>query len=144
MWPFTDFSSGNYFYKITLTPPVPPFTQFPLWLTFHFSSSPRAQAEANEYSIRLSEQSEVLQSVERQSEERGQQVEELRRLLENMEAKSSLLKDQMAAGEAELRQLKANGEEGGESEQRWDTVSQAGGYQPFHLKVCGKLYANSL
>lgn len=56
--------------------------------------------------------------MERQSEERGQQVEELQRLLENMEVKSSLLKDQMAAGEAELRQLKANGEEGGESEQR--------------------------
>lgn len=76
------------------------------------------QAEANEYSIRLSEQSEVLQSVERQSEERGQQVEELQRLLENLEVKSSLLKDQVAAGEAELRQLKANGEESDETEQR--------------------------
>lgn len=82
-----------------------------------------SQAEANEYSIRLSEQSEVLQSVEKQSEERGQQVEELQRLLENMEVKSSLLKDQMVAGEAELLQLKANGEESEETEQRWDTTS---------------------
>lgn len=60
----------------------------------------------------------MLQSVERQSEERGQQVEELQRLLENMEVKSRLLKDQVAAGEAELQQLKANGNEGDETEQR--------------------------
>ncbi|XP_075868285.1 tuftelin 1b isoform X1 [Nelusetta ayraudi] len=84
----------------------------------HQQEKDRLQAEANEYSIRLSEQSEVLQSVEKQSEERGQQVEELQRLLKNMELKSSLLKDQMVAGEAELLQLKANGEESEESEQR--------------------------
>lgn len=77
-----------------------------------------AQAEANEYSIRLSEQSEVLQSVERQSEERGQQVQELRRQLENMEVKSSLLREQVVAGEAELQQLRSSGEESGETEQR--------------------------
>lgn len=52
------------------------------------------------------------------SEERGQQVEELQRLLGSIEMESGILKDKMAAGEAELLQLKADNEEGDEKEQR--------------------------
>lgn len=44
-------------------------------------------------------------------------MEELQRLLESMEIESGHLKDKMAAGEAELLQLKANREDG-EHEQR--------------------------
>ncbi|XP_018540568.1 tuftelin 1b isoform X1 [Lates calcarifer] len=76
------------------------------------------QAECNEYHTRLVEQSERLQRAEEQSEERGQQVEELQRLLGSMEIESGVLKDKMAAGEAELLQLKAGREEGEEKEQR--------------------------
>ncbi|XP_070702618.1 tuftelin 1b isoform X2 [Pempheris klunzingeri] len=76
------------------------------------------QAESDEYRVRLADQSERLQKAEEQSEERGQQVEELQRLLGSMEIESSILKDKMAAGEAELLQLKAGREEGGEKEQR--------------------------
>ena len=76
------------------------------------------QAESNEYSARLAEQSERLQKAEQQSEARGQQVEELQRLLEGMKIESGILKDKMAAREAELLQLTANGEEGVENEQR--------------------------
>uniref|UniRef100_A0A4W6FCH4 Tuftelin 1a n=1 Tax=Lates calcarifer TaxID=8187 RepID=A0A4W6FCH4_LATCA len=74
------------------------------------------QAECNEYHTRLVEQSERLQRAEEQSEERGQQVEELQRLLGSMEIESGVLKDKMAAGEAELLQLKAGREEGEEKE----------------------------
>lgn len=77
-----------------------------------------SQAESNEYGVHLAEQSERLQKVEKLSQERGQQVEELRRLLESMEIESGILKDKMAAGEAELLQLKADREESGEDEQR--------------------------
>lgn len=55
------------------------------------------------------------------SRERGQQVEELQRLLESMKIESSILKEKMAAGEAELLQLKADrGDRGdrGEDDQR--------------------------
>lgn len=45
-------------------------------------------------------------------------MEELQRLLESMEMESGMLKDKMAAGEAELLQLKADREESGGSEQR--------------------------
>lgn len=45
-------------------------------------------------------------------------MEELRRLLERMEAESSVLKDKMAAGEAELLQLKAEGRKTGGDERR--------------------------
>lgn len=45
-------------------------------------------------------------------------MEELQRLRESMEIESGHLKDKMAAGEAELLQLKANREDGGEHEQR--------------------------
>ncbi|KAI3358679.1 hypothetical protein L3Q82_015087 [Scortum barcoo] len=84
----------------------------------HKEERERLQAEANEYLVRLAEQSERLQKAEKRSEERGQQVEELQRLLESMEMESSVLKEKMAAGEAELLQLKANNEEGEEKKQR--------------------------
>lgn len=45
-------------------------------------------------------------------------MEELQKLLGNMEIENSILKDKMAAGQAELLQLKAGGEEAGEKEQR--------------------------
>ncbi|XP_024654198.1 tuftelin 1b isoform X1 [Maylandia zebra] len=76
------------------------------------------QAESNEYQAQLAEQTERLQKAEEQSAERGQQVEELQKLLGNMEIENGILKDKMAAGEAELLQLKAGGEEAGEKEQR--------------------------
>lgn len=52
------------------------------------------------------------------SEERGQQVEKLQKLLGSMEIESGMLKDKMAAGEIELLQLKADREEGVETGQR--------------------------
>uniref|UniRef100_A0A3Q0R3L1 Tuftelin 1a n=1 Tax=Amphilophus citrinellus TaxID=61819 RepID=A0A3Q0R3L1_AMPCI len=70
-----------------------------------------------QYQAHLAEQTEWLQKAEKQSKERGQQVEELQRLLGNMEIENGNLKDKMAAGEAELLQLKADREEG-EKEQR--------------------------
>ncbi|XP_044028572.1 tuftelin 1b isoform X2 [Siniperca chuatsi] len=76
------------------------------------------QAKSNEYCVRLAEQSEQLQKAEKQSEERGQQVEELQRLLGSMEIESGILKDKMAAEEAELLQLKANREKGVEKKER--------------------------
>ncbi|XP_069549696.1 tuftelin 1b isoform X1 [Brachyistius frenatus] len=84
----------------------------------HQEERGRLQAESNEYRLHLAEQSERLQKAEKQSDKRGQQVEELQRLLGNMDTESSILKDKMAAGEAELLQLKADREEGGEKEQR--------------------------
>uniref|UniRef100_A0A674PAR2 Uncharacterized protein n=1 Tax=Takifugu rubripes TaxID=31033 RepID=A0A674PAR2_TAKRU len=67
------------------------------------------QAESELYGIRLAEQSERLQEAEKHSEERGQRVEELQRLLARMEVESSVLKEKMVADEAELLQLKAGG-----------------------------------
>lgn len=64
------------------------------------------------------EQSERLQRAEDQSEEKCLQVEELQRLLGGMELESSVLRDKMAEGEAELLQLRANREGGEEKEQR--------------------------
>ncbi|XP_071357246.1 tuftelin 1b isoform X2 [Trachinotus anak] len=84
----------------------------------HQEERERLQAESSEYQAHLVEQSKRLQKAEEQSKERGQQVEELQRLLGNMEVESSILKDKMAAGEAELLQLKAGREDGGEKEQR--------------------------
>lgn len=91
----------------------PPEQVLTLW-----SSSPTLQAESHEYGVRLAEQAERLQNAEKQSEERGQQVEELQRLLGSMEVESGILKDKMAEGELELLQLRADREEGEESEQR--------------------------
>ncbi|XP_010739953.2 tuftelin isoform X1 [Larimichthys crocea] len=78
----------------------------------------RLQAESNEYAVRLAEQSARLQKAEELSEERGQQVEELQKLLGSMEIESGMLKDKMAAGEIELLQLKADREDGVETGQR--------------------------
>lgn len=84
----------------------------------HQEEKERLQAESNDYQDRLVEQSKGLQKAEEQSKERGQQVEELQRLLGNMEIESSLLKDKMAAGQAELLQLKTGTEGGAGKEQR--------------------------
>ncbi|XP_047461462.1 tuftelin 1b isoform X2 [Mugil cephalus] len=84
----------------------------------HQEEADRLQAEKNQCQGRLSEQSERLQKAEKQSEERGQQVEELQRLLESMETENAILKDKMAAGEAELLQLKADTGNGADKEQR--------------------------
>ncbi|XP_034066342.1 tuftelin 1b [Gymnodraco acuticeps] len=88
----------------------------------HQEEKERMQAEAEECSVRVAEQSTRLQKVEEQSEERGQQVEELQRLLGNMEIESGVLRDKMAAGEAELLQLRADGEESEESEERCEQL----------------------
>lgn len=88
------------------------FLSFILWLP--------SQAESDEFGVRLAEQSVLLQKTEELSEERGQQVDELQRLLASMEIEYGHLKDKMAAGEAELLQLKEGRNEGGEKEQRWD------------------------
>uniref|UniRef100_A0A3P9Q597 Tuftelin-like n=1 Tax=Poecilia reticulata TaxID=8081 RepID=A0A3P9Q597_POERE len=84
----------------------------------HQEERDRLEAESNEYRIRLAEQSGRLQAVELQSEEKGQQVEELQRLLENMRVESGLLKDKMEAREAELLQVKDDSKEGVENEER--------------------------
>ncbi|KAL7381572.1 hypothetical protein ABVT39_007842 [Epinephelus coioides] len=90
----------------------------------HQEERERLQAESQEYSVRLAEQSERLQKAEEQSEQRGQKVDELQRLLESMEIESGILKDKMAAGEAELLQLKADKEEGEEKEQRCEELEK--------------------
>lgn len=77
-----------------------------------------SQAESELYGVRLAGQSERLQEAEKCSEERGQRVEELQRLLERMEAESSALKDKMVANEVELLQLQAAGEKAGGNERR--------------------------
>lgn len=59
-----------------------------------------------------------MQKAEKLAQDRGQQVETLQRLLESMEIESGTLKDKMAAGEAELLQLKADKEGSGGNEQR--------------------------
>ncbi|CAJ1083334.1 tuftelin 1b [Xyrichtys novacula] len=82
------------------------------------------QAEADEYRIRLAEQSEQLQKAEDLSEERGQQVEELQRLLGSLEKESGNLKEKVAAGEAELLQLRAAKEEGTEKEARCEQLEK--------------------
>ncbi|XP_041664531.1 tuftelin 1b [Cheilinus undulatus] len=82
------------------------------------------QAEKEGYRVRLAEQTEQLQKAEHLSEERGQQVEELQRLLGSMEIESGVLKEKIAAGEAELLQLQADREEGGEKEQRCEELEK--------------------
>ncbi|XP_026156616.1 tuftelin 1b isoform X2 [Mastacembelus armatus] len=84
----------------------------------HQAERDRLQSECIEYRVCLAAQSERLHKAEEQSAERGQQVEELQRLLGSMEIESGILKDKMAAGEAELLQLKADRGEGEEKEQR--------------------------
>ncbi|XP_078146578.1 tuftelin 1b isoform X3 [Centroberyx gerrardi] len=83
----------------------------------HQEEKDRLQAESSEYRRRLEEQTERLQEAEGRSEERGQRVEELQRLLGGMEIESAILRDKMAAGEAELLQLKEGKEQGQEKDQ---------------------------
>ncbi|XP_029023860.1 tuftelin 1b isoform X2 [Betta splendens] len=84
----------------------------------HQEEREKLQAESSDYRTQLDEQSERLQKAEKQSEERGQRVEELQRLLGGMEAENLALKEKMAAGEAELLQLKENAEGGEEATER--------------------------
>lgn len=90
----------------------------------HQQEKERLQAESDEYGVRLAEQSVLLQKAEELSEERGQQVDELQRLLASMEIECGLLKGKMAAGEAELLQLKEGRNEGGEKEQRCEELEK--------------------
>ncbi|XP_032391413.1 tuftelin 1b isoform X3 [Etheostoma spectabile] len=90
----------------------------------HQEERERLQAESQEYGVRLVEQSEQLKKAEERLEERDQQVEELQKLLGNMETENSILKEKMAAGEAELLQLKADREEGEENEQRCEKLEK--------------------
>ncbi|XP_068432342.1 tuftelin-like [Clinocottus analis] len=90
----------------------------------HQKERERLQAESHECGARLAKQSEKLQTAEKLSEERGQQVEELQRLLGSMAMESRNLKDKMAEGEAELLQLKADKEEGKESEDRCEELEK--------------------
>ncbi|XP_037650988.1 tuftelin 1b [Sebastes umbrosus] len=90
----------------------------------HQEERERLQAESQEYGVRLAEQSERLQKAEERSEERGQQVEELQRLVGSMEVESGILKDKMAAGEAELLQLIEDREEGEEDEERCEELEK--------------------
>nr|XP_057902413.1 tuftelin 1b [Doryrhamphus excisus] len=80
----------------------------------HREERERLQMDSEDHRFRLAAQSERLQKAEEESEERGRRVEELQRLLANMEAESGDLRDKMAAGEAELLRLKADKGEGGE------------------------------
>ncbi|XP_077363205.1 tuftelin 1b isoform X2 [Festucalex cinctus] len=84
----------------------------------HREERERLQMESDEQRALLDAQSERLQRAETESAERGRRVEELQRLLGNMEAESGLLRDKMAAGEAELLRLQADNGEGKEKEDR--------------------------
>ncbi|XP_072304089.1 tuftelin 1b [Eucyclogobius newberryi] len=84
----------------------------------HQEEREKLQAENDKCRALLSEQSERLRKAEGTSEKRGQQVEELHRLLGNIQLESGILKDKMAAGEEELLQLKAQKEGGQEKKQR--------------------------
>ncbi|XP_037330737.2 tuftelin 1b [Pungitius pungitius] len=94
------------------------YTQLKDMETRHEEERERLQAESRQFGVRLARQTEQLQAAEKLSEERGQQVEELQRLLGSMAIESRKLKDKMAAGEQELLQLKADNEEGEEDERR--------------------------
>ncbi|XP_019723411.1 tuftelin 1b isoform X2 [Hippocampus comes] len=84
----------------------------------HREERERLQMESEEQRARLEAQSERLQRAETESAERGRRLEELQRLLGNMEAESGLLRDKMAADEAELLRLQADNGEGKEKEDR--------------------------
>ncbi|XP_061673780.1 tuftelin 1b isoform X2 [Syngnathoides biaculeatus] len=84
----------------------------------HREERERLQTESEEQRARLRAQSERLQRAETESSARGRRVEELQRLLGNLEAESGLLRDKMAAGEAELLRLQADDGEGEEKVER--------------------------
>lgn len=76
------------------------------------------QAENRECLRHLEEQNEHLQKARSEAEGQGQRVEELKTLLENLKLENASLRDKMAAGEAELQELRAlkDGEDG----KRWE------------------------
>lgn len=90
----------------------------------HQEERQRLQALSHECGARLAQRSKQLQAAEKRSKERGQQVEELQRLLGSMEIESRNLKDKMAEGEAELLQLKEDREEEEESEERCEELEK--------------------
>ncbi|XP_061753445.1 tuftelin 1b isoform X3 [Nerophis ophidion] len=90
----------------------------------HREERERLQTDCEDQRVRLAAQTERLQKAEEKSEAQGQQVEELQRLLGNMEAESGVLREKMAAGEAELLRLKADKGEGGEKEQRCNELQK--------------------
>ncbi|CAL8298110.1 unnamed protein product [Lota lota] len=73
---------------------------------------------------RLEEQTAWLQRAEGLSEERGQRVEELERLLGSMEVESTSLKEKMAAGEMELGRLREQMEQGRDEQQRREALEK--------------------
>ncbi|XP_049607449.2 tuftelin 1b [Syngnathus scovelli] len=84
----------------------------------HREERERLLMESKEQQARLEEQSERLQRAEMDSAERGRRVEELQRLLGNMEVESGVLRDKMAASEAELQRLQADNGEGNQKDDR--------------------------
>ncbi|XP_048085568.1 tuftelin 1b isoform X1 [Alosa alosa] len=75
------------------------------------------QASIETWRQRAEEQAEQEQEAKAEAETRGQQVQELQKLLGAMEEESSALCDKMAAREAELKELKMQ-KEGGQKEQQ--------------------------
>ncbi|XP_054619464.1 tuftelin 1b [Dunckerocampus dactyliophorus] len=84
----------------------------------HREERERLQMDSEDHRVRLAAQSGRLQKAEEEAEKRGRRVEELQRLLANMEAESGDLQDKMAADEAELLRLKADKGEGGEEKEQ--------------------------
>ncbi|KAB5517942.1 hypothetical protein PHYPO_G00173370 [Pangasianodon hypophthalmus] len=74
------------------------------------------QAENRECLRRLEEQNQHLRQAQNEAEGRGQRIEELQTLLGNLKLENASLHDKMAAGEAELQDLRALKE--GEDEKR--------------------------
>ncbi|KAM8841099.1 tuftelin 1b [Spinachia spinachia] len=100
------------------------YTQLKEMEARHEEERERLQAESREFGVRLAKQTKQLQTAEKRSEERGQQVEELQRLLGNMAVESRKLKDKVAAGEEELLQFKANKEDEEEDKQRCEELNK--------------------
>ncbi|KAI5087228.1 tuftelin [Silurus meridionalis] len=80
----------------------------------HQEEKEALKAENREYLRHLEEQNEHLQQAQKQAEGQGKRIEELQTLLGNLKLENASLHDQMAAGEAELQELRAlkNGEDG--------------------------------
>ncbi|XP_051926143.1 tuftelin 1b [Hippocampus zosterae] len=84
----------------------------------HREERERLQMESEERRARLEAQSERLRRAEAESAERGRRLEELQRLLGSAQAESGLLRDKMAAREAELLRLQTDDGEGKDKEDR--------------------------
>lgn len=76
------------------------------------------QAENRECLRCLEEQNEHLRQARGEAEGQGQRIEELQMILGNLKLENASLHDEIAAGEAELRELRAlkDGEDG----KRWE------------------------